>query len=179
MFLYEKYDGLEIDTNRTRAGGQAEYYYDGQVFPFENDSYDAVLCNQVLEHIFEPNIFLKEISRVLKKGGLLLLTVPFVWDEHEQPYDYARYTSFGISDILRRHDFKILEQRKSANGIKAVFQLINGYVYKKTRSKSLYVNILVTIIIMSPINMLGLLISYVLPASVDLYLDNVILAQKN
>jgi len=179
IFLYEKYDGLEIDTSRTRANGQAEYYYDGQVFPFENDSYDAVLCNQVLEHIFEPSIFLKEINRVLKKGGLLLLTVPFVWDEHEQPYDYTRYTSFGISDILRWHDFKILEQRKSVNGIKAVFQLANGYVYKKTHSKSMYINILITIILMSPINMLGLFLSYILPTSVDLYLDNVILAQKN
>lgn len=178
LFLYEKYDGLEIDTPKTRQMGQAEYFYMGDIFPFEDGVYDGMLCNQVLEHIFEPDIFLQEIHRALKKDGLLLLTVPFVWDEHDQPYDCARYSSFGISHILKKNNFKILEHRKSVNNIAVSFQLINGYLYKKTRSKSLYFNLIVTFFLMSPVNIVGLFLSCVLPINNDLYLDNVILAQK-
>ena len=58
------------------------------------------MCNQVLEHVFNPDDFVREIARVLKPGGALLLTVPFVWNEHEQPYDYARYSSFGLRAFL-------------------------------------------------------------------------------
>ena len=178
LFLYEKYDGLEIDTPKTRKTGKAEYFYDGNIFPFENSVYDGVLCNQVLEHIFEPDIFLQELSRVLKKDGLLLLTVPFIWDEHDQPYDYSRYSSFGISHILIKNKFNILEQRKSVNNIIVPFQMISEYIYKETQSKSLYVNLAVSIILISPINIIGLFLSYILPVNNDLYLDNIILAKK-
>lgn len=178
LFEYEKYDGLETDTPKTRDVKQADYYYTGQSFPFENGVYDAVLCSQTFEHIFEPDAFLQEINRVLKKNGFLLLTVPFIWDEHEQPYDYARYSSFGISHILKKNNLKIIEHRKSVNNFAVPFQLINEYLYKKTRTKSLYINLAVAIVIMSPINIAGIILSCILPENNDLYLDNVVLAQK-
>ena len=53
------------------------------------------------------------------------MTVPFVWDEHEQPYDYARYSSFGLKHILNENGFEVIEQRKSNNGIEVIFQLLN------------------------------------------------------
>ncbi len=174
----DRYDGLEIDTPKTRAMGIAEYFYDGTHFPFSNSIYDGALCNQVLEHVFKPDAFLSEINRVLKPGGLLLLTVPFVWDEHEQPYDYARYSSFGLAHLLSKHGFKILEHRKSVPTAAVIFQLVNGFIYKKTHTKSLYVNMIVTVILMAPFNILGLIFGAILPTNKDLYLDNVVLAQK-
>ena len=71
-----------------------------------------MLCNQVLEHVFNPQEFLGELGRVLARGGRLLLTVPFVWDEHEQPFDYARYSSFGLKALLEQHGFRVLQHRK-------------------------------------------------------------------
>jgi len=47
-----EYVGLEIDTPENRARGRADVYYDGRSFPFEDGAFDAVLCNQVLEHVF-------------------------------------------------------------------------------------------------------------------------------
>jgi SAM-dependent methyltransferase len=55
----------------------------------------------VLEAIFEPKCFLKELTRVLKPGGYALFTVPFIWDEHDQPNDFARYSSFALSTYLK------------------------------------------------------------------------------
>jgi SAM-dependent methyltransferase len=137
-----------------------------------------VISNEVLEHIFNPDIFLSEINRVLKDQGILLITVPFVWDEHEQPYDYARYSSFGLKYLLEKYGFKILEYRKSMNDIRIIFQLINAYLYKKTITSNQYVNLIVTVLLMSPFNILGELLSKILPKNDDLYLDSIVLAQK-
>ena len=104
LFAVEVYIGLDIDSENSRKRGIADHYYDGHVFPFTDASFDSILCNQVLEHVFNPDEFLREIVRALKPGGRLLLTVPFVWDEHEQPYDYARYSSFGLRDLLEKSD---------------------------------------------------------------------------
>ena len=71
-------------TALVRQRGEADYFYDGQSFPFKGGSFDVVLTNQVLEHVFNPDVFLSEIHRVLTPDGVLLLTVPFLWDEHEQ-----------------------------------------------------------------------------------------------
>jgi SAM-dependent methyltransferase len=79
----------------TCKGGNkhADRFYDGKTFPFSDGEFDAVLTSEVLEHVFNPDEFLSEINRVLRDGGVLLLMVPFVWDEHEQPFDYACYSS--------------------------------------------------------------------------------------
>ena len=131
-----EYIGLELDTPKNRLNRKADYLYDGIYFPFSDGEFDSVVANQVLEHIFSPDIFLSEISRVMKKSGYMLITVPFIWDEHEQPFDYARYSSFGLNHILEKHGFEIIEFKKSANDIRAIFQLVNIYIYKKTFTKT-------------------------------------------
>jgi len=173
-----EYLGLEIDTPANRARGRADAYYDGRCFPFDDGTFDAVLCNQVLEHVFEPEEFVREIGRVLKPGGRLLLTVPFVWDEHEQPRDYARYSSFGLRALLERHSFKLLQQRRTAADARALFQLINAYLYKVTATRSPYFNLLCALILMAPINLAGAALSLILPSNPDFFLDNVVLAEK-
>lgn len=174
----EEYIGLEIDDEGNRNHKYADIFYDGKTIPFGNSEFDSVLATQVFEHVFNPNQFLQEINRVTKKGGLLLMTVPFVWDEHEQPNDYARYTSFGLKHILSENGFEIVEHRKSNNGIEVIFQLINDYLFKVTMTKNTYINLLITIILMAPVNILGLLLSKILPKNDDLYLDNIVLVTK-
>jgi SAM-dependent methyltransferase len=173
-----EYIGLEIDTPENRARKKADFFYDGVTMPFENKSFDSLISNQVFEHIFNPYQFLKETNRVTKMGGLFLMTVPFVWDEHEQPYDYARYSSFGLKHILNENGFEIIEHRKSNNGVEVIFQLMNDYIYKVTLTKSSYVNLLITLFLISPINIIGFILSKILPKNDDLYLDNIVLAKK-
>lgn len=174
----DKYIGLELDSLKNGENKKADYFYDGISMPFENKSFDSILSNQVFEHVFNPNSFLIEINRILKIEGKLLITVPFIWDEHEQPYDYARYSSFGLKHILNKHGFELIEHRKSNNGIEAIFQLLNGYIYKVTMTKNGYLNLLITLVLMAPINIAGLILSKILPKNNDLYLDNIVLAKK-
>ena len=174
----DEYIGLEIDDEGNRQHNYADVFYDGKTIPFEDKSFDSILSNQVFEHVFNPNQFLKEINRVTKVGGKFLITVPFVWDEHEQPYDYARYSSFGLKHILAENGFEIIEHRKSNNGIEVIFQLINDYLYKVIMTENAYFNLLIIILLMAPINMSGLILSKLLPRNNDLYLDNIVLAKK-
>ena len=173
-----EYVGLELDTPENRRTKNADVFYDGRKLPFEDASFDAVICNQVLEHVFEPDAFVSEIARVLRSGGRLLLTVPFVWDEHEQPRDYGRYSSFGLAALLARNGLKVLRQEKTAGDVKALFQLINAYLYKVTVTRSAYANLLLTLVLMAPFNLLGSVLAWVLPRNADLFLDNVVLAER-
>jgi SAM-dependent methyltransferase len=180
MSLYRasEYIGLEIDSPENRAAKSADHYYDGERFPFESQSFDSVVSNQVFEHVRDPDLFLSEISRVLRTDGLVLITAPFVWDEHEQPHDYTRYSSFGMTSILNRHGFEILELRKSVDDIRIVFQLLNAYIHKQTLTRSKLANLLLTVLLMAPVNIVGEIMSWITPRNPDLYLDNIVLARK-
>ncbi|MBK8496718.1 MAG: methyltransferase domain-containing protein [Chitinophagaceae bacterium] len=86
--------------------------------PFDNDQFDAVFSSEVFEHIFNLEEILPEINRVLKPGGKLLFTCPFAWPEHEIPYDFARYSSFGIKAVVERQGFTVIEQYKTGHFLK-------------------------------------------------------------
>jgi len=176
-FSSSDYIGLEIDTTLHREITKADYFYDGKKFPFNNCEFDSVVTNQVFEHVFNPDDFLFEVNRILKKDGKLLMTVPFVWDEHEQPYDFARYSSFGLKSVLEKNGFEILEQIKISPDFSVIIQLINAYIYKITVRVSL-IRKIATVLIMFPLNVLGVILSKLLPSNHDLYLDNIILAKK-
>jgi SAM-dependent methyltransferase len=173
-FEASEYIGLDMQGRNKHA----DRSYDGKTFPFSDGEFDAVLTSEVLEHVFNPDEFLSEINRVLRDGGVLLLTVPFVWDEHEQPFDYARYSSFGLRHLLESHGFEIIEHRKTMDDIRVIFQLVNAYIYKKTVTGSWRMYLLLTVILMAPFNVLGELFAKILPNNSDLYLDNIILARS-
>lgn len=79
------------------------------LLPLDDRIADTVVSFQVLEHLCEPQIMLNEAFRILKPGGTLLLSVPFQWSVHEAPYDYFRFTTFGIDYILKKSGFTNIE----------------------------------------------------------------------
>ena len=175
----DRYVGLDIDSPVTRALGVADVLYDGRRFPLPDASFDGVLCSQVFEHVFNPEEFLGEICRVLRPGGRLVLTVPFVWDEHEQPHDFARYSSFGLKALLERNGFEVEVQRRSVADARIIFQLVAAYVFKVTQSRHHWVNHLVQLALIAPLNICGVVLGMILPGNPDLYLDNIVLARRS
>lgn len=178
LFNVDAYVGLDVDTAAARNLNRADDYYDGKVFPYPDQSFDCVLCNQVLEHVFNPDQFLQEINRILKPKGLLLLTVPFVWDEHEQPYDYARYSSFGLFALLQKSGLTIKQHKKLGSDATLLFQLANAYFYKITQFWPKVARLGFTFTVMAFINLLGVIAGKFLPENPDLFLDHVVLAEK-
>ena len=173
-----RYVGVDLDTPVTRELAAADILYDGRRLPLAAGSFDGALCSQVLEHVFTPEEFLREIARVLRPGGWLVLTVPFVWDEHEQPHDYARYSSFGLRALLERTGFEVVEQRKSVADARAVAQVVSAWLFKATRTRWRALNLVAQLLVIAPVNVLGAGLGALLPGQPDFFLDNVVLARK-
>ena len=172
-----EYVGLEYDSPANRATKNAEFFYDGLHFPFSDESFDNILCTQVLEHVFTPEVFMGELHRTLKPGGLVLLTVPFIWPEHECPYDFGRYSSFGLSDLVKRSGFEIIKQTKTCGDVTAFFQLWNSFLLDRIGSRHvLLMEIAFHLAAIS--NLTGFLFKFILPGNPGLYLDNVMLIRK-
>jgi SAM-dependent methyltransferase len=74
--------------------------FDGQTIPFEDASFDHILCTEVLEHVEDPASLIAEMSRVLRPGGTIVVTVPFSARVHHAPHDYHRYTSFRLRSLF-------------------------------------------------------------------------------
>lgn len=174
-----EYVGLEITKDGFLGEKDGKYYYDGKQFPFDDNMFDGILCNQVLEHVFNPDDFLKEMKRVIRPGGKILLTIPFVWDEHEQPYDYARYSTFGLKALLEKQDLKWVRHQKIRPDVSTVFQLLNAYLYKITENAPYRVKLIFYATVMSSVSLTGLLLAKLLPPNPDLFLDHIVLAEKN
>jgi SAM-dependent methyltransferase len=96
---------VTLDRPDTPHSGSVDLHGDADSIPAEDGSFDAVLCTQVLEHVPEPLLALREFRRILRPGGRIIATVPFVWEEHEAPFDYYRYTRYGIEHLVRRAGF--------------------------------------------------------------------------
>lgn len=73
---------------------------DVQALPFQDESFDTVVALEVIEHIPHPELMVREIYRVLKVGGHLVLSAPFLWRVHRTPKDYWRFTRDGFESLL-------------------------------------------------------------------------------
>lgn len=180
LFTFEEYIGLDVDqSGHDHRNEDIEVYYDGKTIPFEDSKFDSLICFEVFEHVFTPEAFLQEISRVVKQNGTILFTVPFIWDEHEKPYDYARYTSFGLKDLFARNNLLIVENSKYVTDFRIIFLLINAYIYKLfLGEKKNKMRLFFTMLFCSFFNITGILLSWITPKNEDLYFGNIILIKN-
>ena len=179
LFNCEEYIGLDvIASGHPHQNEDIDVYYDGKTLPFEDEHFDSVFSSEVLEHVFNIDQILDEIHRVLKIQGTCLFTVPFIWDEHEQPYDFARYTSFGMNHLLEKHGFKILKLEKTSNYIETIWQMWNTYLFHILYTRNAYLNVLINIIVISPFTILGIILSRILPRNFNFYHNNIIVVRK-
>ena len=122
---------------------------------------------------------MNELSRVLKKGGVILITCPFAWNLHEIPNDYARYTPFALIDIFQKNGFEVLKVEKIGNYITTIGQLKIVYFTNYILPKLGILNnkYFASFIILS-YNIKIKIKSIILPNKSDFYLNNLIVAKK-
>lgn len=104
--------------------------------PFKEGSFDSVLCTQVLEHVSNPFTTMSEIHRVLRVGGYAVLTMPALWPLHEEPYDFFRYTKYGLEELARISNLQVVEIRERGGAFTAIAQLIGAVLYDELGKKS-------------------------------------------
>jgi SAM-dependent methyltransferase len=101
------YEGLDIESALVYDEKvKPDFTWDGRNMPFEANRYDWAMATEVLEHCQHPDMLLSEAYRVLKPGGTLVGTIPFLWPLHEVPHDAFRYTPFTLSRLLEDCGFE-------------------------------------------------------------------------
>lgn len=127
-----EYVGLEVERsfNATFAAANAapDVYYDGRRIPFDDESFDTVLCIQVLEHTPEPWTLLSEIARVVRRDGKVVLSAPFSFRLHEEPYDYFRYTPHGLEALCERAGLEVTRRWAQGSLWSAMGHALNSFL---------------------------------------------------
>jgi SAM-dependent methyltransferase len=182
LFETAEYIGLDFQgEGHSHENEQIDVFYDGHNLPFPSEHFDSVFTSEVFEHVFNLDEIIPEIKRVMKPGGLILVTCPFTIAEHEQPNDYARYSSFALKHLFTKHDFEIIHYEKIGNEFETIMQLWIIYFYMRILSKLNKLTIVRPIIdpiIISLFNCFSVIMSKIIPAKNDLYMNNLILCRK-
>ena len=178
LFRVSEYIGVDIETSgHDHRLSEVDVYYDGKKIPFEDNSFDSGFCSEVMEHVFNPDEIFSELHRVLKPGARLLLTVPFCWNEHEMPFDYARYTSVGLAHLLKKNGFSIVEMRKSGNFARVLWQMFILYIFDlfKKLNRPGY---LLSLVFIVPLNVIGFVLLPLAPKDRSMFFNTVIVVEK-
>ncbi|OZB49602.1 MAG: hypothetical protein B7X60_00570 [Polynucleobacter sp. 39-45-136] len=104
LFLEWKHIGI----NPSIDDASPDVIGDAMCLPVKSATVDLVLCTQVLEHVSQPWQLISECRRVLKPGGFLVLSAPFYWPLHEEPWDYFRYTRHGLKSLVSEQKLEII-----------------------------------------------------------------------
>lgn len=106
LFKHTRYESADFHkVNKPYA--PSTYVCDLKNIPVEDNRFDFIVFNQVMEHLPEPALVLNELYRVLKPGGKMIYTGPLFYEEHEQPYDFYRYTQFALRYLFNTTGFVI------------------------------------------------------------------------
>jgi SAM-dependent methyltransferase len=116
----QDYIGIDYRSNLAEVKGV------GENLPFREESFDTVICTQVLEHVENPKLVLDELRRILTGDGLVLLSTHGFWIEGHETVDYWRWTIQGLRKIFEDSGFKIVESR-SMESYSSFFQFVSLY----------------------------------------------------
>ncbi|GAB1446101.1 hypothetical protein MASR2M41_18520 [Flammeovirgaceae bacterium] len=117
----KRYVGFDIV-----AGPQIDVVGKNWDLPFQNDEFDALLTTQVLEHTACIVETVSEIRRVVKHNGLIFISAPLTYPEHEPPYDYFRFTRYGLQHLF--HEFEIVSVTGSGGFLSTMCKLSNVFI---------------------------------------------------
>jgi SAM-dependent methyltransferase len=115
-------------TNAENAESKPDLVYDGDRLPFDDRSFDTVLNIQVLEHTPAPAELVKEMARVLKDDGRLILSAPFQFRLHEQPHDYFRYSPHGLRILCQAAGLEVVEVHAMGSLWSVIGHKLNSYL---------------------------------------------------
>ena len=126
LIPYTKYVRLDIDPH-----SKPDLVCDLHKIKWKSEDFDTIIATEVMEHLREPHVAIKEIYRVLKKGGRAILSTRFIYPVHAVPYDYFRYTESSLRHLFK--DFKKVEIIPHGNRLQAAWQLLNfnrfGFIF--------------------------------------------------
>lgn len=180
LFKNMNYVGVDVyESGRPDEMKVPDFYFNGEDLPFDDSTFDGVLCTQVLEHVINPSQLLNEIHRILLPGSKVIISVPFIYREHELPFDFRRFTVRGLECELIKSGFRTLYSVKCLDGIASAFMLLSLDVNKKVQSKGRLTRIIFGVAVILPLNLLMDRMKKRTPDDSEIYSAFVIVGEKD
>lgn len=126
LFDHCRYLTNDWEASVHERAAESDIVAPADALPVDGGSVDAVLLTQVLEHVADPGAVLAEAARVLRRGGALFATVPFVWELHELPHDYWRFTPASLERLLTGAGFSDVSIEPRTDGFATIAQLMRN-----------------------------------------------------
>lgn len=179
LFWGRHYVGLDVsDSGRPAHLKVPDVLYDGSRFPICSNTADGILCTQVLEHVRSPGGLVAEMARVLRPGGIAIVSAPFVFEEHETPYDFTRFTRYGLVQLFSERGFVLTEVSNTCGAIETLGQLASVHLSQTLRLPFKGGGRIINALICAPLQLAAVGLQKLIPDAGRLYLDNVIVVRK-
>lgn len=107
--LLKSWHANEVDNCDIQTDIPGAFLCDLTSIPRPEASYDAILCNAVLEHVPDPEGVMREFHRLLTAEGRVVISVPFLQPFHPTPFDFRRFTREGLHQLAERAGFRVIE----------------------------------------------------------------------
>ncbi|MBL0126380.1 MAG: class I SAM-dependent methyltransferase [Flavobacteriales bacterium] len=129
----QQYLGMDfkVDDDSKYSTAKPDLFWDGVTIPLADTSVDCAMATEVLEHCPDPLAVLRELYRVIRPGGHVLITVPFLWPLHDAPYDEHRYTPFALQRLLAGAGFSEVEVKAAGGWDASLGQMIGLWVMRR------------------------------------------------
>jgi|GEM_PF-2436415 SAM-dependent methyltransferase len=178
LFDCDSYKGLEVNG----GGGDADYFYDGFKFPFKNKEFDGVVSFQVIYQIPNLDDILKEMNRVLKENGKLLVSVPFIWFDGGSNM-HRRFSQEYVKTKFKQFGFETIKVEQTNSNMSALCLLTSKYIEYKISKISFSpvrkILRLLEILLVTPFfNLIGSLFLKFMKKDNELYIDTILFAKK-
>lgn len=121
--------GYKVETLDLTLDGGADHAGTAESTGLPSESFDLVLCTQVIEHCMNPWRALAEAFRILKPSGSLIVSAPHVWFYHPHPTDHWRFTQEGLVQLCRDAGFEPTVLLSQGGSVLTLFQVVNFLTY--------------------------------------------------
>lgn len=128
-FDIEKYS-LNVEYANLDIKTEPDYLCDLTKVPVEDNSFYGVILSEVLEHIPEPELVLREAKRVLKPGGIALICVPFMYHRHADPFDFWRFSDTCLNAMLTKTGFSDIKIEKQGLFFSVLVYMLKIWMYE-------------------------------------------------
>lgn len=154
-------------TGHDLYGARPDVFADAARLPFRSDDFDGVICLEVLEHVPDPAQVVCEIARVLKRGGRAWISMPFLYPLHDAPFDFQRYTEFGLRRDMQLARLEITSLVKSGHAVRTAGLLaslaVAGAAFERRRSLAAIFWLPVSMLLVVGINLTAFALSLLWP----------------
>lgn len=130
LFDIDCYENTVIYANLSDAKSP-DVVNDASCLPFRSETFDSVICSELLEHVYDPRKVIVEVRRTLKPGGKVMICVPFMVGIHGDPYDFGRYTDSFWSRLLDETGFTSIEIQAQGAYYSVFYDMLRSMIYKR------------------------------------------------